>query len=151
MSNQTSENSSGSSLEANEKLETVIVAEDSDPNRQILVLLLRKLGYNVIECRDGDVAWKALNENRDANVVAIVSDLMMPNMDGLEFLRRTRNDAQFKELPFVLVTAVSDKDYIFEAKNLKVNGYILKPVTYKRVCAKMQELFPQKVFPQLAS
>ena len=75
----------------------------------------------------------------------------MPNMDGLELLRRTRNDEKFKDLPFVLVTAVSDKDYIFEAKNLKVNGYILKPVTYKRVSAKLQELFPEKQFPQLAS
>lgn len=134
-----------------EKKETIIVAEDSDPNRQILVLLLRKLGYNVIECRDGDIAWKAMQENRDGNVVAVVSDLMMPNMDGMELLRRTRNDATYKDLPFVLVTAVSDKDYIFEAKSLRVNGYILKPVTYKRVCSKLQELFPHKQFPQLAS
>ncbi|RYZ75411.1 MAG: response regulator [Proteobacteria bacterium] len=136
--------------ENTEMKDTVIVAEDSDPNRQILVLLLRKLGFNVIECKDGDLAWKAMNENR-GGIVAVISDLMMPNMDGMELLRKTRNDADFAELPFVLVTAVSDKDYIFEAKNLKVNGYILKPVTYKRVSSKMQELFPDKVFPQLAS
>lgn len=143
MSDQASENA--------EKRETVIVAEDSDPNRQILVLLLRKLGFNVIECRDGDIAWKTMNEHRATGIAAVVSDLMMPNMDGMELLRRTRNDPDFANLPFVLVTAVSDKDYIFEAKNLKVNGYILKPVTYKRVSSKMQELFPDKVFPQLAS
>ena len=137
--------------QSSEKKETIIVAEDSDPNRQILTLLLRKLGFNVIECRDGDVAWQVLNEQRGQPIAAVISDLMMPNMDGLELLRRTRNDADYATLPFVLVTAVSDKDYIFEAKNLKVDGYILKPVTYKRVCAKMQELFPNKIFPQLAS
>jgi two-component system, chemotaxis family, chemotaxis protein CheY len=132
--------------------EYIVVAEDSAPNRTILVLLLRKLGFKIIECADGDVAWKAMTENSDGkNIVAVISDLMMPNMDGLELLRRTRNDEKLKDLPFVLVTAVSDKDYIFEAKNLKVNGYILKPVTYKRVSAKLQELFPQKSFPQLAS
>jgi two-component system, chemotaxis family, chemotaxis protein CheY len=132
--------------------EYIVVAEDSAPNRTILVLLLRKLGFKVIECADGDVAWTALNENPEKkNIVACISDLMMPNMDGLELLRRTRNDEKLKDLPFVLVTAVSDKDYIFEAKNLKVNGYILKPVTYKRVSAKLQELFPQKTFPSLAS
>jgi two-component system chemotaxis response regulator CheY len=76
---------------------------------------------------------------------------MMPNMDGLQFLRNVRNHESFAELPFVLVTAVSDKDYVFEAKNLKVNGYILKPVTYKRVADKMQSLFPERVFPQIAS
>jgi two-component system chemotaxis response regulator CheY len=127
-----------------------VVAEDSPPNRTILVLLLRKLGYKIFECADGSVAWKTLEENRDKNIVAVISDLMMPNMDGLEFLRRVRNDEGLKDMPFVLVTAVSDKDYIFEAKSLNVNGYILKPVTYKRVSAKLQELFPQKTFPQLA-
>lgn len=130
--------------------EYVVVAEDSPPNRTILVLLLRKMGYRVLECEDGDIAWKAINENKDKKIVAVISDLMMPNMDGLELLRRVRNDADFKELPFVLVTAVSDKDYIFEAKTLNVNGYILKPVTYKRVSAKLQELFPEKKFPLLA-
>lgn len=149
-------------------VETVIVAEDSDPNRQILCLLLRKLGFAVIECRDGALAWQALEASFKAesrrNVVAVVSDLMMPNMDGMEFLRRVRNQAtdEFSKdgeskgfntakLPFVLVTAVSDKDYVFEAKSLKVDGYILKPVTYKRVAAKMQDLFPARKFPPMAA
>lgn len=130
--------------------EYIVVAEDSPPNRTIIVLLLRKLGFRVIECVDGELAWKALEENRGKNIVAVISDLMMPGMDGLELLRRVRGDEKYAGLPFVLVTAVSDKDYIFEAKALKVNGYILKPVTYKRVSAKLQELFPTKIFPQLA-
>ncbi len=133
---------------------TVIVAEDSDPNRQVLCLLLRKMGFAVIECRDGQIAWQALQESRveatKRNVVAVISDLMMPNMDGMEFLRRVRNDLATAKLPFVLVTAVSDKDYIFEAKTLKVDGYILKPVTFKRVTAKMQDLFPNHQFPAVA-
>ncbi|MES2855898.1 MAG: hypothetical protein V4692_08540, partial [Bdellovibrionota bacterium] len=62
-----------------------------------------------------------------------------------------RNSDRHKDLQFVLCTAVSDKDYLFEAKSLKVNGYILKPVTYKRVALKLQELFPSRKFPQIAS
>jgi CheY-like chemotaxis protein len=133
--------------------EYIVVAEDSTPNRTVLVLLLRKLGFKVLECDDGDVAWKAIQANSDKKIVAVVSDLMMPNMDGLELLRRVRNDdhLNLKDLPFILVTAVSDKDYIFEAKNLKVNGYILKPVTYQRVSNKLKELFPNREFPQIAS
>lgn len=130
--------------------EYIVVAEDSPPNRTILVLLLRKLGFKVLECEDGDIAWNVLDENRDKNVVAVISDLMMPNMDGLELLRRVRNDGRFTELSFVLVTAVSDKDYIFEAKHLNVQGYILKPVTYRRVSEKLQQIFPGRVFPRLA-
>jgi CheY-like chemotaxis protein len=132
--------------------EYIVVAEDSPPNRTVLVLLLKKFGFNVLECNDGDAAWKALQHNRDKRIVAVISDLMMPNMDGLELLRRVRNDEQgLAQLPFVLVTAVSDKDYIFEAKNLKVDGYILKPVSYQRVSTKLKELFPKKTFPNLAS
>ncbi len=130
--------------------EYIVVAEDSPPNRTILALLLKKIGFKVVECEDGDIAWKFLDENRDKNVVAVISDLMMPNMDGLEFLRRVRNDGRFTDMPFVFVTAVSDKDYLFEAKSLKVHGYILKPVTFRRVSEKIQQLFPRKKFPQLA-
>lgn len=143
--------SDGQSPAAHGQEEYVVVSEDSAPNRTILVLLLRKLGFKVLECEDGDLAWKALESNADKNIVAVISDLMMPNMDGLELLRRVRNHDKMKAMPFVLVTAVSDKDYIFEAKNLGVDGYILKPVTYKRVAMKMQELFPAKQFPQIAS
>lgn len=130
--------------------EYVVVAEDSAPNRMILVLLLKKLGYHVIECADGDVAWRAVRENKERRIVAVISDLMMPKMDGLELLRRVRNFDATHDLPFVLVTAVSDKDYIQEARTLNVSGYILKPVTYKRVFAKLQEIFPGRQFPSLA-
>lgn len=136
---------------SDQTIETVIVAEDSDPNRQILCLLLRKLGFEVIECRDGAAAWQALREFQSTrNVVALISDLMMPNMDGMELLRRVRNSEATALLPFVFATAVSDKDFIFEAKTLHVDGYILKPVTYQRVFAKMQALFPQRKFPEVA-
>ena len=53
-------------------------------------------------------------------------------------------------MPFVLVTAVSDRDYIIEAKSLDVNGYILKPVTFQRVTNKLKEIFPEKKFPKAA-
>lgn len=133
------------------QVETIVVAEDSAPNRTILVLLLKKLGFNVIECEDGKVAWDAMESASDQQIVAVISDMMMPNMDGMELLRKVRASDRFKELPFVFVTAVSEKDYIFEAKSLQVNGYILKPVTYKRVSQKLQELFPNRKFPSLAS
>ncbi|MBN8540223.1 MAG: response regulator [Deltaproteobacteria bacterium] len=131
--------------------EYVVVAEDSPPNRTILVLLLKKLGYKVLECEDGEIAWSTMQKNKDKNIVAVISDMMMPNMDGMELLRRIRGTAGLEKLPFVFVTAISEKDYIFEAKNLKANGYILKPVTYSRVTQKLKELFPQKSFPNVAA
>lgn len=132
--------------------ETILIAEDSPPNRKILSHLLKKLDYNVIECVDGQEAWEHyLKDGGVDGLVAILSDIMMPNMDGLGLLKHVREDSQYKDIPFVLITAVSDKDYIIQAKSLNVNGYILKPVTFQRVTTKLKEMFPAKVFPKLAS
>jgi two-component system chemotaxis response regulator CheY len=132
-------------------MDTILVVEDSAPNRMALVFILKKLGLRVCECADGDVAWKILRSGSEKNIVAVFSDLMMPNMDGLELLRHVRADQNLTQLPFVLITAVSDQDFISEAKKLKVNGYILKPITYQRVFFKLRELFPKNNFPQLVS
>lgn len=127
--------------------EYIVVAEDSPPNRNILVHLLKKLNYQVLEGEDGQAALNAMQENADANIVAVLSDIMMPNMNGIDFLKEVRGHDKFKDLPFVLITAVADKEYIIEAKSHNVNGYILKPVTFDRVSGKLKELFPERKFP----
>jgi CheY-like chemotaxis protein len=131
-------------------LETVIVAEDSQVNRKILVHLLVKMGYNVCEYENGKLAWEAFSRQDPKDPIAIFSDIMMPEMDGISFLRNVRNDGPNKTIPFVLLTAVSDKDSIVEAKSLNVNGYLLKPVSYDKVKKKLSELFPTKKFPAMA-
>lgn len=128
----------------------IVVAEDSAPNRKILSHLLEKLGFEVIACENGKIAWDKIKSQEHKNVVAIISDMMMPEMDGLTLLQEVRGFEPVKSLPFVLVTAVSDKEYIVKAKALNVNGYVLKPLTFQRVEAKLKELFPNKVFPKLA-
>lgn len=133
-----------------EGAECILVAEDSPPNRKILVHLLQKLGYATIAAEDGKMAWEELEKNSEENIVAVISDLMMPHMDGIQLLQNIRGSEKFKDLPVLLVTAVSDKDYIVKAKSLHVNGYILKPVTFQRVTGKLKELFPHKSFPKLA-
>jgi two-component system chemotaxis response regulator CheY len=87
--------------------EYILIAEDSPPNRKILAHLLKKLNYEVIECVDGQEAWdKHLKENK-INLVAILSDIMMPNLDGIGLLKRVREQSSCKEVPFILITAVS--------------------------------------------
>ncbi len=130
--------------------EKILIAEDSPPNRKILAHLLEKLGYEVIACENGKQGWETLQKGPIENLVAVLSDVMMPEMDGISFLRVVRESEKYAQLPFVLVTAVSDKEYILQARALNVSGYVLKPVTFQRVQSKLQELFPQKVFPKVA-
>ena len=131
--------------------DTILIAEDSIPNQKILQHLLVKMGFDVIACNNGAEAWESLNNPETKKVVAILSDMMMPELDGLGFLKKVREHDTFKSLPFVFISAVSDRDQILAAKNLNVNGYILKPVTYEKVMAKMKALFPQRQFPRLAA
>jgi two-component system chemotaxis response regulator CheY len=132
-------------------MEKIIIAEDSIPNQKILAHLITKLGYEVIACNNGAEGWAKLNDPATGPVAAILSDMMMPEEDGMTFLKKVRESEKFSQTPFVLITAVSDKDQIVAAKNLKVNGYILKPVTFQRVIAKLKELFPNKKFPNVAA
>lgn len=127
----------------------IVIAEDSPPNRKILGHLLMKLGFQVVACENGQMAWEKLQTIEISRLAAVISDIMMPTMDGIELLRLVREDSKLSATPFVLVTAISEKDYIAKARNLNVNGYILKPVTFQRVTAKMQELFPDRTFPKL--
>jgi CheY-like chemotaxis protein len=137
-------------MSSNPLQETIVVAEDSAPNRKILAHLLTRLGYNVVAAENGEAALKALNSGEHKNIVLLISDIMMPVMDGLALLRLVRESADWKTLPVVLITAVVEKEYIVRAKDMNVNGYILKPVTYERVVTKLSELFPGKTFPKLA-
>ena len=70
--------------------ETIVIAEDSPPNRKILAHLLQKMGYAVVACEDGQEAWTKLTSGRIENLAAIISDIMMPTMDGIQLLRNVR-------------------------------------------------------------
>lgn len=131
--------------------ELILIAEDSQPNRKVLAHLLERMGYRVLSCTNGKEAWEKLHAPAGRDVVAIISDVMMPQMDGLKFLKAIRESELHRDMPFLLVTAVSDKDYIVQAKELNVSGYILKPVTYQRVAAKLTEIFPDKIFPKITA
>lgn len=130
----------------------ILVAEDSPPNRTILIHLLKKMNFEVVECKDGQHAMEELKnlEKKNITVLCILSDIMMPKMDGIELLRQSRSMPRYQNTPFVFVTAISDKAHIMKAREYNVNGYILKPVAFQRVHVKLKELFPDHEFPAVA-
>ena len=127
-----------------EEKSVVVVAEDSTPNRKILVTLLQRMGFSVVETSDGVEAWTFMKEPKEGSkVLALITDMMMPNMGGLELIGHCRSHENYGSLPIVLVTAVSDRDAIVQAKGHNVNGYMLKPIRSEVLYKKMTELFPQ--------
>lgn len=129
---------------------TILLVEDSKTNRMVLTHLLHKMGFDVLECDNGDIALNILkDEEKSKNVICVVSDIMMPVMDGLSLLKQVRESEKWKDLNFLLVTAVMDKQQVLNARALGISGYILKPVTFKRVHDIMKEIFPKREFPLL--
>lgn len=129
--------------------EYVLVVDDSFPNRNILAHMLKKLAFNVKDVANGEEAWKTLEESRAEGQVATIvfSDIMMPKVNGISLLRKIRETEEYKGVKVVLITAILDRQYIADAKNLNVDGYILKPVSFDKIRKKLIEFFPDREFP----
>jgi two-component system chemotaxis response regulator CheY len=93
---------------------------------------------NVTEAEDGKAA---LTELRKETYDLILSDLHMPNMDGLELLRAVRSDSNLKDIPFIMMTLDGKKDVLLEAVKEGLNDYLMKPVTAGPLGQKIKKLF----------
>jgi two-component system, chemotaxis family, chemotaxis protein CheY len=117
----------------------VLVVDDFATMRRIIKNVLKQIGFtNISEADDGKSALKLLkNETFDL----VLCDWNMPEMPGIELLRKVRSDDQLKGLPFVLVTAETQKDNIMEAVKAGVSNYIVKPFTAEVVEEKLKKIF----------
>lgn len=106
----------------------LLVVDDSSTMRRIIKNTLSRLGYDdVIEGEDGLQGWNALNENNDVGM--LITDWNMPEMNGLELVKKVRADARFVDLPIIMVTTEGGKAEVITALKAGVNNYIVKPFT----------------------
>lgn len=119
----------------------ILVVDDFSTMRRIIKNILRQLGFNnVVEADDGTTAWEVLNKDK---VEFIVSDWNMPQMTGIDLLRKVRSTEEFAELPFLMVTAEAQQENIIEAVQAKVSNYIVKPFTAETMKQKIDKIFPE--------
>jgi two-component system chemotaxis sensor kinase CheA len=104
---------------------TVLLAEDSDFFRDQVKNFIEADGYTVLAAEDGLRAWELLQANA-RNVRVVVTDVEMPNLDGLGLTRRIRQDARFTGLPVVAVSSLAGEDDIARGKAAGVNLYQVK-------------------------
>ncbi|WP_029894453.1 chemotaxis response regulator CheY [Desulfohalovibrio reitneri] len=117
----------------------VLVVDDFSTMRRIVRNILRQLGFtNIVEADDGTSAWDVLNKD---NIDFIVSDWNMPQMSGIELLRKVRASEEFADTPFLMVTAEAQQENIIEAVQAKVSNYIVKPFTAETLSQKIDKIF----------
>lgn len=110
----------------------ILICDDMMTMRKVVKKVLGELGFtDVAEAPDGAAGWetitKALGEGKPFGLV--VSDWNMPNMLGIDLLRKVRSTDTTKTLPFVLVTAEGEASQIKEALGAGVDAYVIKPFT----------------------
>ncbi len=117
----------------------ILVVDDFSTMRRIVKNLLKQIGFeNVEEAEDGAQAYSKL---KTGGFGLVVSDWNMPNMDGLELLKKIRSDSELKELPFLMVTAEAEKDKVIGAIQSGVNNYVVKPFTGEVLKEKLDKIF----------
>ncbi|KAF1075984.1 chemotaxis response regulator CheY [Halodesulfovibrio sp. MK-HDV] len=118
----------------------VLVVDDFSTMRRIVKNILRQIGFtNIVEADDGTTAWEVLNKDR---IEFVISDWNMPQMTGIELLRKVRSSEEFADMPFLMVTAEAQQENIIEAVQAKVSNYVVKPFTAEIMKQKIDKIFP---------
>lgn len=119
----------------------ILIIDDMKTMRKIVAKTLKDLGFeNITESEDGVKGWDAINAP-DAHYGLVISDWNMPNGSGLDLLKKVRTDTRFAKLPFMLVTAESEKTQVLEALTVGVSAYVVKPFSMQTLQVKMVEAF----------
>ena len=117
---------------------TILIVDDFDTMRRIIKGALKEIGfYNFIEANDGKSALGKLDKEK---VDLIVSDWIMPNMNGIELLKTFKKDEKLRKIPFIMVTAEGHKGHVLEAINAGVDNYIVKPFTPETLQEKIKKV-----------
>ncbi|MBL7670538.1 MAG: response regulator [Bdellovibrionaceae bacterium] len=118
----------------------ILICDDMAQIRANVRRVLRDLNYgNILEADNGEKAFALLEAHSTSGdpVGFVISDWNMPVLTGIEFLRKVRAEMKWTNLPFILLTAESERSQITEAIVLGVSNYVLKPFTPKSLVEKM--------------
>jgi two-component system, chemotaxis family, chemotaxis protein CheV len=102
----------------------ILVAEDSPAVRDMLIAELTEVGFSAVSASDGQIAWQLLENEHDFDLV--ISDIEMPQMDGLALTCAIRNDPKMKELPVIVYSSIGDIGIKARAEFLKANAHVTK-------------------------
>ncbi len=115
----------------------IMTVDDSASVRQMVSFTLKQSGYQVIEAVDGRDALSKLN---GSSVQMLLTDLNMPNMDGIELIRNVRANSSCKFIPIVMLTTESQAEKKQEGKSAGATGWIVKPFKPEQLLAVVKKV-----------
>lgn len=118
---------------------SIISVDDSSTIRRMVSFTLKSAGYDVIEAGDGAEALAVL---KSRTVDLVISDINMPNMDGIELTRQLRRQPGFGRTPIILLTTESDPGKKAEGRAAGATGWIVKPFGQDQLLAVVAKVLP---------
>ncbi|MGB9702637.1 MAG: response regulator [Candidatus Kapaibacteriota bacterium] len=122
----------------------ILVVEDLLVMRRLIVNTLRSIGYeDLLQASNGEEALELIF-NPDSKIEFVLTDWIMPVMDGLTLVKFIRTNPDTADLPIIMLTSMNEKDNLIEAIKYKVNDYIIKPFTPKLLKDKIEHVLKIK-------
>jgi two-component system chemotaxis response regulator CheY len=118
---------------------TILTVDDARTMRQMVSFTLKGAGHEVLEAQDGAIA---LNVLQSRSVDLVITDVHMPNMNGIELTRQLRTLPSFGRTPIILLTTESDPGKKAEGRAAGATGWIVKPFSQEQLLAIVAKLFP---------
>ncbi|MDO8452940.1 MAG: response regulator [Sulfurimonas sp.] len=119
---------------------SILVVEDSLTQAEEIRYFLEESGYNVDVCHDGKEAFEWLLSAKKLPDI-IVSDIVMPHLDGYELCKKIRADEKLKNIPVILLTSLSEPHDIIKSIEAGANKFLTKPFDHKRLPEVIDELY----------
>jgi len=118
---------------------SVISVDDSSTMRRMVSFTLKSAGYEVLEASDGAEALSLL---KTRPVDLVISDINMPNLDGIQLTRELRRQPGFTRTPIILLTTESDPAKKAEGRAAGATGWIVKPFNQEQLLAVVAKVLP---------
>jgi DNA-binding response OmpR family regulator len=122
-----------------QEVQKVLVVDDNQDVRELIVHILNADGFHVYAAIDGENALAILNSNP---VDLVLLDVMMPGMSGLDVLKeiRTGSNKKIREIPVMMITAMSSTDDVDQALAIGANSYVVKPFRGTTIREKVRKI-----------
>ena len=115
----------------------VLIVDDSAAIRKILQRVLRQTDLNLGDIKEAGDGTEAVEILKDRTFGLILSDINMPQMDGLQLLARIKEMPHLKDVPVIMITTEGGQGKVMEAVQLGATGYVCKPFTADQIKEKL--------------
>lgn len=126
---------------------SILIVEDNVISSRMLEGMLKHNSLEPVVARNGVQALQALQDKPDIQVILL--DLMMPEMDGFQFLQERNANPQWKAIPVIVMTALADNETVRRVLTMGCKQYVVKPVREDSLIPKLKELLPSPVVESL--